>query len=84
MGKVTYIPTNHKDTIDIIQVSKDKVKINGIEYQSIDIEEFFNSLDITPEAEERFVRGLFEIIKKECIENWRVLKIFREIFTSKK
>lgn len=78
MCKIVHLPDEKKQ--DVIVVCKDKVTINGVECQSMDLDEFLCGLDISPDAEERFVRGLFQIIKEEVISDWRFLKIFKEIF----
>lgn len=81
MGKITYLPKQGpKEDIDIIQLSKDKIMINGVECQSMDLEEFIMGMDISPEAEERFIRGLFGVIRDELVGNWKAMKIFREVF----
>lgn len=79
MGRVVHLPST-KDEIQVVQSTKDTVVINGVEYVSMDLEEFINTMEISPEAEEKFIRGLFQLIKEECLSNWKVLKIFKEIF----
>lgn len=79
MGKVTYLP-GVKEEVNVITLEKGKVLINGKECESMDINTFFDSFEISPEDEEYFIRGLFQIIKEECFSNWRLLKIFKEIF----
>ncbi len=83
MGKKVHIPSS-KEELEVIQISKDKIMINGVECKEMDLEEFIMGMDISPEAEERFVRGLLEIIKEECMSNWKVAKMFREVFKTKK
>lgn len=83
MGKIVHIP-NSKEELEAIRISKDKITINDVECEEVDLEEFIMGMDISPEAEERFVRGLLEIIKEECISNWKVAKVFREVFKAKK
>lgn len=81
MGKVSNFPKQqHSDEIDVIQVSKDKIMINGVECETMELDEFIMNMGISPEAEERFIRGLFGIIKDACFEDFRLLKIFKEIF----
>lgn len=83
MGKLVHIP-NKQEEIEIIQISKDKIIINGIECEAMDLEEFIIGMDISPEAEERFIKGVLEIIKEECMHNWKLAKMFREVFKAKK
>ena len=40
-------------------------------------------VELSQEAEEKFIRGFFKIIKEACLEDFRILKIFREIFKGK-
>lgn len=83
MGKITYLPET-KDKIDVITVSKDKILVNGVEYEAMDLEEFLNNIELSQEAEERFIRGLLQLIKEECLSNWKFMKIFREIFRGRR
>ena len=86
MGEIVHFPNNKKDKnndIDVIQVSKNKIMVNGVEYESMDLEEFLMGVEISQEAEEKFIRGFFKIIKEACLEDFRILKIFREIFKGK-
>ncbi|WP_053983453.1 hypothetical protein [Niameybacter massiliensis] len=85
MGQIIHFPNSKKDdsNIDVVQVSKDKIIINGVECKCMDLEEFIMGMDISPESEERFIKGLFEIIKEACFEDIRILKIFKEIFKGK-
>lgn len=83
MGEIVHFPNNKKnkdDKVDIIQVSKNKIIVNGVEYESMDLEDFIMNMEISPEAEERFIKGLFEIIKEECFKDWKLMKIFKEVF----
>lgn len=79
MGKIIHMP-KMDDTVDIIQVSKEKITVNGVEYESMDLEEFIMSREISPEAGERFIRDLFKIILEACMSDWKIMKIFREVF----
>ncbi len=83
MGKVTYLPTQDQEIRAVVTRNGiEKVVIDGKEYEAMSIEEFVDSISdrITPEAEERFVRGLLEIIKEECMGNFRLMKIVKDIF----
>ena len=83
MGKIVHIPSK-REKLEVIQISKDKIMINGVECKEVDLEEFIMGMDISPEAGERFVRGLLEIIKEECSSNWKLAKMFKEVFKTKK
>ena len=83
MGKIVHIPSKREE-LEVIRISKDKITINGVECKEVDLEEFIMGMDISPEAEERFVRGLLEIIKEECSSNWKLAKMFKEVFKTKK
>lgn len=83
MGKITYFPKQCDTTsneVDVIQISNNKIKINDVECEPMDLEKFIEQYPISEEAEERFIRGLFQIIKEELVDNWKVMKIFKEIF----
>ena len=86
MGEIVHFPNNKKDKnndIDVIQVSKNKIMVNGVEYETMDLEEFLMGVELSQEAEEKFIRDFFKIIKEACLEDFRILKIFREIFKGK-
>lgn len=86
MGEIVHFPNNKKDKnndIDVIRLSKNKIMVNGVEYESMDLEEFLMGVEISQEAEEKFIRVFFKIIKEACLEDFRILKIFREIFKGK-
>lgn len=83
MSKIVHMPSKSND-VDVIKIKKDKIMINDIECEAMDLDEFIAKLDISKEAEERFVKGLLETIKEECMSNWKVAKMFREVFNAKK
>ena len=83
MGKIVHIPSKREE-LEVIRISKEKIMINGVECKEVDLEEFIMEMDISPEAEERFVRGLLEVIKEECSSNWKLAKMFKEVFKTKK
>lgn len=80
MGRISNFPKQSTNEIEIVQVSKNTIMVNGVEYESMDLDEFIMSRNVSPEAEERFIKELFIIIRDYVIADWKIMKIFREVF----
>lgn len=80
MGRVVHLPKQPTNEIDVVQVSKNRIMVNGVEYESMDLDEFIMSRNVSPEAEEKFIMELFIIIRDYVIADWKIMKIFRDVF----
>lgn len=83
MSKIVHMPSKSND-VDVIKIKKDKIMINDIECEAMDLDEFIAKLDISKEAEERFAKGLLEAIKEQCKNDLKFMKMFSEMFKTKK
>lgn len=79
-GNIVFRPKQEKNEVnETIIVTKDKIIINGVEVEPIDLEAFISS-NVSEESAEKFVRGIFKLFKKEIMKDYKLMTMFQEVF----